>query len=312
MSPSRLRSALQRMKPLRRAQRLSVADYWTDHNVTGHREFRTAQASLAAFHWRNSQYANYLHLMPVAGFDGRRVLDFGCGPGHDLVGFGVYSPSVRLSGVDVSPASLEEARRRLALHHIAADLRVIDDTAPLPFDDGAFDHVHSSGVLHHVADLPRSLREIRRVLKPGGTMHVMIYNADSVWMHLKVAYHRTLLEGRYPELSPRERFAKSTDGEDCPIANCYQPHEFIEIANRAGFAATYAGAAVSMIELSLLPTRFAAIMDPRLPDESRQFLESLEFDARQLPMIGGRHAGVDAVFHLRVQDSSQSVSLCAE
>jgi SAM-dependent methyltransferase len=158
--------------------------------------------------------------------------------------------------------------------------------------------VHSSGVLHHVADLPGALAEIRRVLKPGGTVHVMVYNHDSIWMHLRVAYHRTLREGRYPELSPRERFARSTDGDECPIANCYHPDEFIEIASRAGFSGHFAGAAVSLTELSLLPTRFDAIMDPRLPAESRRFLESLEFDPRHLPTIDGRHAGVDAVFHL--------------
>ena len=183
--------------------------------------------------------------------------------------------SAALCGVDVSPSSVEEARRRLKLHDLAANIEVIESAAVLPFEDNTFDHVHSSGVLHHVADLPRSLSEIKRVLKPGGTGHVMVYNYDSIWMHLRVAYHRTLREGRYPELSPRQRFAKSTDGEDCPIANCYQPDEFIAILHGAGFEARFAGAAVSMIEMSLLPTRFDAIMDPWLPVDSRRFLESL-------------------------------------
>lgn len=278
---------------------VSVSEYWNRHNVTNHRSFASADESLQYFHWRNSQYANYLALMPVAGFDGKRVLDYGCGPGHDLVGFGVYSRASRLAGVDVSASSVGEARARVALHGIDAAIERIEPAQRLPFEDGSFDHVHSSGVLHHVDDLAFALREIRRVLRPGGTMNVMVYNYDSVWTHLWVAYHRTIVQGRYAGLPLREQFARSTDGDDCPIARCYRPPEFIAVANAAGFEAVFAGAAVSMHELSLLPSRFAAIMDLRLPEESRRFLESLEFDRQMLPLSRGQHAGVDAVYHLR-------------
>src|SRR5687768_14872252 len=73
-----------------------VRDYWTSHNVTAHLRFASAQESLDYFHWRNSQYPGYIDLMPMSGFDGRIILDFGCGPGHDLVGFGTYSKPARL------------------------------------------------------------------------------------------------------------------------------------------------------------------------------------------------------------------------
>jgi SAM-dependent methyltransferase len=277
----------------------SVSEYWNSHNVTAHRTFATAEESLQYFHWRNSQYANYLALMPVSGFDGRRVLDYGCGPGHDLVGFGAYSKPSRLAGVDVSASSIREARARLALHGIDAELHRIEPGERLPFEDAAFDHVHSSGVLHHIEDPVAALREIKRVLRPGGTMNVMVYNFDSVWTHLFVAYHRTIVAGRYAGLSLREQFARSTDGDECPIARCYRPDEFIAVANSAGLAATFAGAAVAVHELSLLATRFEAIMDPRLPEASRQFLQSLEFDRQMLPLAGGHHAGVDGIYQLR-------------
>lgn len=276
----------------------SVAQYWTRHNVTSHQQFTSAQESLDAFHWRNSQYANYIALMPVAGFDDCSVLDFGCGPGHDLVGFGVYSRCERLVGVDVSSSSMLEARARVALHDIRADVICVPPNDPLPFADATFDHVHSSGVLHHVEDPLAALRDLKRVMKPGGSMHVMVYHCNSIWMHLKVAYQRTIVEGRFPELSQRDQFARSTDGEDCPIARCYEPHEFIDLARVAGLEARFAGAAVSLIELALLPKRFEAIMDRRLPEHSRAFLESLTFDDRLLPISGGHHAGVDGVYHL--------------
>lgn len=297
---ARLLSAVRRLvQPDVHKPNMSVSEYWNHHNVTNHRAFATAEESLQYFAWRNSQYVNYLKLMPVAGFDGQRVLDFGCGPGHDLVGFGVYSKPAQLAGVDVSAASIREARARLDLHHISADVRRLEPGQPLPFADASFDHIHSSGVLHHVDDLQSTLRELKRVLRPGGSLYVMVYNHDSLWMHLLVAYHRTIVEGRYAGLTPQQQFAHSTDGEACPIANCYRADEFIAIAKAAGFNGEFAGAAVSMRELSLLNTRFDAIMDPRLPVESRRFLEALEFDQRMLPMVAGRHAGIDAVYHLR-------------
>ena len=273
--------------------------YWTGHNVTGHHRFVSAEESLDFFHWRNSQYPGYIELMPVAGFDGRRVLDFGCGPGHDVVGFGTYSKCQRLVGVDVSPTSLAEARGRLALHGIDAELAELQPGQPLPFATASFDHVHTSGVLHHLADPLGALKELRRVLQPAGTANVMVYNYNSIWMHLRVAYQRTLVEGLFPGASIEEQFQRSTDGEDCPISVCYRPDEFIALAREAGFTASFAGAAVSLVELDLLPLRFQALMDRRLPTASRAFLDALSFDDRMMPHAGGHRAGIAAVYHLR-------------
>lgn len=274
--------------------------YWTDHNVTLHHEFSTKEESLEYFHWRNDQYFNYIELMPVVGFDGKNVLDYGCGPGHDLIGFGTYSACKRLVGVDVSSSSVAESRSRLALHGINAEALVLDrEIARLPFEDGTFDHVHSSGVLHHTPDPVAILKELKRVLKLGGTMNVMVYNYNSLWVHLYVAYQRSLIEGLYLGESLRDQFRHSTDGEDCPISNCYLPDEWIALCNEAGFEARFSGAAVSVFEVSILDRRFAAIMDRRLPSESRNFLKSLDFDRHALPKYYGHYAGIDACYQLK-------------
>ena len=59
-------------------------NYWTHHNVTLHKRFRTAEESLEYFAWRNAQYIDYIDLLPVAGHDGQVIVDYGCGPGNDL------------------------------------------------------------------------------------------------------------------------------------------------------------------------------------------------------------------------------------
>jgi SAM-dependent methyltransferase len=277
----------------------SSSQYWTRHNVTSHQNFSCIEESLEYFHWRNDQYFNYIELMPVDGCNGKTVLDYGCGPGHDLIGFGTYSKCKRLVGVDVSPSSLAESEARINLHGIHAETVLIpNDTTRLPFEDASFDHIHSSGVLHHTPDPLAILKELKRVLSPGGTVHVMVYNYDSIWMHLYVAYKRSIAEGLYSGESLRDQFRRSTDGEDCPISNCYRPAEWIALCESAGFVANYLGAAISMHETSLLPLRFAAIQDRRLPSESREFLKDLQFDEKGYPKYAGNYAGVDACYRL--------------
>ena len=96
---------------------------------------------------------------------GRRVLDAGCGSGplaEELRARGAV-----VTGFDVSAAMVDLARGRLGDD---ADLHVADLAAPLPFDDGAFDDVLASLVLHYLQDWSGPLAELRRVVKPGGRL----------------------------------------------------------------------------------------------------------------------------------------------
>jgi SAM-dependent methyltransferase len=278
----------------------AVEDFWTDHNVTEHRAFGSARASLDDFHWRNAQYFRYIDLMPVARADQLRVLDFGCGPGYDLVGFATQSKPAWLVGVDVSKSSLAEARQRLALHGAAPELLHHDVNAgPLPLEDGSFDLVHSSGVLHHMSDARAGLREMRRLVKAGGIAQIMVYHYASLWVHLYVAYLRQIVGGIGANDEIADAFRSSTDGPDCPISRAYGREEFAGLAREAGFALESFGVAVSAFEMSLLPKRFDAVMDARLRPESRDFLASLTFDSQGLPLSDGVHAGVDGCYRFR-------------
>jgi SAM-dependent methyltransferase len=273
--------------------------YWTEYNVTEHASFPSVQASLDYFDWRNDQYPGYIDLMPVAGQDGKAVLDYGCGPGNDLVGFGHFSRPARLIGADISSSSLGEARGRLALHGIAAELiHLSEDRGRLPLDDASVDYIHSSGVVHITRDPAAVLREFRRVIRPDGRCRVMIYNYDSLWVHLYVAYVTQIKEGLYADLDARSAFARTTDGPDCPIVRAYSPEEFIQLVEPCGFRCRYLGAAVSAWEMSLLPQRYNAIMHRRLPKEHRKFLLALQPDEAGYPRYRSHVAGIDGCFEL--------------
>jgi 2-polyprenyl-3-methyl-5-hydroxy-6-metoxy-1,4-benzoquinol methylase len=278
----------------------AVADYWTRVNVTQHHAFASAQDSLDYFHWRNDQYFPYIEYLPVDGQDGKVVLDYGCGPGHDLVGFAVYSKPKRLIGMDVSSSSLAEATARLALHGARPEMVLLNpDTTALPLDTASVDLVHCSGVIHHTPEPVQVLRELRRVLKPNGYAQVMIYNYDSLFVHLYVAYDLQIVGGSYVGMDIRDAFARTTDGPDCPISRVYKPSEFIDLCREAGFAAECTGIAISMHEAMIFPKRFEAVQNRSLPTESRKFLLSLAADSYGFPTYHGRYAGVDGCYRLR-------------
>ena len=280
-------------------EKYSSEEYWTEFNVTSHHIFGNKEESLKSLEWRNLQYLGYEDFMPTHGCDGKVVLDYGCGPGHDLTSFAERSRPARLIAMDVSHTSLAEARHRLSLHDKEVEWVKISETLPnLPLPDASVDVVHSSGVLHHTPNPLQILKEFRRVLAPGGHGQIMVYNYDSVFMHLHIAYLEMLVEGKFPGLTLGEAFQRSTDGANCPISVCYRPDEFIALCREAGFKAELTGVAVAMLEMQILPKRFDALLDTQLPSEHRRFLYELTFDEQGCPLYRGVRAGIDACFRL--------------
>jgi ubiquinone/menaquinone biosynthesis C-methylase UbiE len=287
------------------ADETAVVDaYWTGHLVND-APFLTARQSERYLEWRFAEYPLFRELSGLYGaHDGEAVLDYGCGPGNDLVGFALHSGARRIVGADVSPSALRLAQHRLTLHGVGPEraelVRLTDDAVGLPFADGEFDFVSSQGVLHHTSEPLAILRELHRVLRPGGEGTIMVYNRDSVWMHLHVAWELLIRDGRWPGLTAAQAFAKSTDGEHCPIANCYSGPEFTALLEQAGFEARYLGGYLSQWELRAMGESWGyAIADERLPAEHRDFLRALRYDYSHRPMVGDLHAGYGGTYRIR-------------
>ncbi|MGA9040165.1 MAG: class I SAM-dependent methyltransferase [Terriglobales bacterium] len=108
---------------------------------------------------------------------GLKVLEVGVGMGADYLEW--LKAGAQATGVDLSSASLDRARRRCELAGFKPDLRVADAES-LPFPDNTFDVVYSYGVMHHSPDTSQCFREARRVLKPGGQARIMVYHHSSL------------------------------------------------------------------------------------------------------------------------------------
>jgi ubiquinone/menaquinone biosynthesis C-methylase UbiE len=98
------------------------------------------------------------------------ILDVGCGTGVNLLEAARwFAPARQLCGIDISPGMVSVAAAKAAALGIPATFTV-GDAEQLPYDSGQFDLIICNSVLHWFKDRGAALREIGRVLKPGGQL----------------------------------------------------------------------------------------------------------------------------------------------
>ena len=190
----------------------AITNYWnhrihdlemTEHPV-GSKEFF---ADLDDYRFDKLHYLP--RLVDFGAFRGQQLLEVGCGIGTDLVRFA--KGGARVTGVDLAPTAIALARQNFALNGVAAeDLRVANGEA-LPYADATFDAVYGHGVIQYTSDAPQLIREMHRVLKPGGTGIFMVYNRVS-WLNALSKVMKVALEH-----------------EDAPVLKKYSIGEFREL-----------------------------------------------------------------------------------
>jgi len=105
---------------------------------------------------------------------GDRVLDLGCGSGTHFAWIAaIVGADGRIVGIDHDPENVQIARSRIAGQPWAGQVELREGPmSPLPFEDGAFDAVWCAGSLQYVADPVETIREMVRVVRPGGKVAV--------------------------------------------------------------------------------------------------------------------------------------------
>ena len=144
------------------------------------------------------RYQDYAPWMPTLmgfnDFPGKRLLEVGCGMGTDLLQFA--RGGAQVTGVDLTPRSIEISRHHLSLYDASGEFAVADCEV-LPFADESFDVAYSNGVLHHTPDTAGAVREIHRVLRPGGQARVMLYHRRSFGFWTQVILLHGILKGEF-------------------------------------------------------------------------------------------------------------------
>jgi ubiquinone/menaquinone biosynthesis C-methylase UbiE len=118
---------------------------------------------------------------PEFRVEGASVLDVGCGDAGALIAFA--EKGAKCAGIECFDTSLERGRLRAADHGVDVDLKK-GVAESIPFSDASFDLVMLDNVLEHVTDRPGTLREVRRVLKPGGLLYMVTpkpFSLYSLW-----------------------------------------------------------------------------------------------------------------------------------
>ncbi len=114
--------------------------------------------------------------------NGARVLDAGCGTGEITGRLAALFSGASFVGLDLEEPHLERARVRCA--PLGSRVRFErGDVLSLPFDERTFDLVVSRHVLQALPDAPRALREMLRVLKPGGRVHLIAEDYGMLWCY---------------------------------------------------------------------------------------------------------------------------------
>ena len=216
------------------ADAAAIAAYWSTQPQSyaeehGGTSFRTADGSIITAERRSPEYFReadrilfewnhpchneagpFGRLYPYARYRGRRVLEVGCGQGGMAALWA--ERGVQLTAVDLNPDAIAATQERFAQRGLAGEIRQVDARS-LPFEDGTFDYAYSWGVLHHSPDLARSVKEMMRVLRPGGEFGIMLYNRHSILYWYQILYLEGLLHAERRFLSPLQLASRYGDGD---------------------------------------------------------------------------------------------------
>ncbi len=169
--------------------------------------------------WTLQQYEAPQMFAGIRLAPGAVCLEIGCGPGMGALLFAGRVPGCQLLATDYDPAMIEQAQAVLVnpprwaagIQRDRIELGVADATE-LPFPDACVNAVFAFGILHHIQNWPRAIREAHRVLKPGG-----VFSCGEFFTHAVPLLRATLALaerfGIHPYVVISEREFKAVFGD---------------------------------------------------------------------------------------------------
>lgn len=191
--------------------------------------------------------------------DGAEVLEYGCGPGSRS--FDLARMGANVVGIDISPVAIDRAQMEAKRHGLEDRLRFeVMDAEALQFEDGTFDLVCGTGILHHL-DLSKAVPELSRTLKPDGAA-----------VFVEPMGHNPLIEA-YRKRTPD---ARTPDEHPLLLADFELAEASFEMVERRFFA---------MLALAAVPLRNSRLFSPLL-----RLLEAVDTVLFKLLPVTRKHA----------------------
>ena len=171
-----------------------------------------------------------------------KILDLGCGIGFWVTEFGMRGFS-NLYAADLTEQALALTANRLNMFGVKAELSQ-QNAENMTFENAKFDHANCQGVIHHIPDTEATVREIARVLKPGGSACISVYYRNSIlksWKYLRlIGWPLALLGGGLKGRGREKIFTKSDideivrlyDGAENPIGKSYTHSQFVNMLGK--------------------------------------------------------------------------------
>jgi ubiquinone/menaquinone biosynthesis C-methylase UbiE len=186
--------------------------------------------------WRDSPFYRHYHRLFLDDLRslpaGSLILETGCGLGND--GLELLKCGYRLVETDIAPGSLAEARRLQAEEGFsAASAHLLADAENLPFMDGCFDGVFMVASLHHLPDPLASLKEARRVLRPGGLF--VLGTEPNSWQNRTIYPLGKALLKAAKLITGRELDSDPTVSEADKLAEGFSRRQLDGLLREAGF-----------------------------------------------------------------------------
>lgn len=176
------------------------------------------------------------------GSNREKALDLGCGPGFwtiELARNGVK----KIIAADLTQNAILLTRKRAIIYGVEIETS-LQNAERLSFEDSSFSHVNCQGVIHHTPDTEACVREIARVLRPGGTALISVYYKNLFlrsWPILRYAARVLLAFGAGMKGRGRENIygaddineiVRLYDGARNPIGKAYSRSEFRQMLSR--------------------------------------------------------------------------------
>jgi len=194
---------------------------------------------------------------------GKKILEVGIGQAADS--YELIKRDAIYYGMDITEEACHRAQIRFKIFNAPYKMIVNADVCRIPFLDEYFDVIYSHGVLHHISQISKAVKEIHRVLKKNGQLVIMLYARRSLNYYWSILFMRRLLflglffldhltlqrlikskllrkhidhakqVGLFHYLSTEYFLSKNTDGPDNPLSHVYSRNEVMKVFNEFHF-----------------------------------------------------------------------------